>query len=141
MNRHREYYLKNQEKFVKEAAERYQSNRDKILKRAKDHRSKKRSLINNLALAYGCQNPNCAWQGEYHPAMLEFHHFDPKLKQFQIGRAADYGYKAIASEINKCVVLCACCHALYHVGLVELNESMLCKTDSKLGILIERKEK
>lgn len=73
--------------------------------------------------------------------MTEFHHFDPKKKQFQMGRGADYGYKSVANEMNKCVVLCACCHALYHVGLVDLDETMLCSVNDDLQILNEEREK
>jgi hypothetical protein len=86
-------------------------------------------LINEVALSYGCQNLECKWEGEFHSAQLEFHHFDPKEKQFQMGRGADYGWKSIANE-----VLCACCHALYHVGFVDLNETMLCEVNDRLVI-------
>ncbi len=90
--------------------------------------------LDKIALAYGCRNPKCKWKGTFHPAQLEFHHFDPTLKKFQIGKAADYSFKAIAAEINKCIVLCACCHALFHVGLVTLSESYICRINENLEI-------
>jgi hypothetical protein len=132
-----DWYLKNKD--LGKQKEYYQNNRKVILERAKLHRESKRRKIDAIALGYGCQNPGCKWVGPFHPAQLEFHHFDPKLKKFQIGKAADYSYRAIAAEINKCVVLCACCHALFHVGLVEADlGSKLCSVTDKL--LIERTE-
>lgn len=137
MNRHQEYYLKNQEELIRKAAARYSANREKVLERAKKHRSNKRKKINEVALHYGCQNPDCKWSGDYHPSMLEFHHYDPDQKQFQLGRGADYGWKSVAKEINKCVVLCACCHALFHAGEVTLTEAMLCNVGDRLEIINE----
>jgi len=136
-NRHRKYYLENKDHLKKQSKIHYEKNRDKILERAKKHREVKRKLINEVCLSYGCKNPECKWEGEFHSAQLEFHHFDPKKKQFQMGRGADYGYKSVANEMNKCVVLCACCHALYHVGLVDLDETMLCSVNDDLQILNE----
>ena len=130
-NRHSEYYAKNREVLVKNQAEYYKKNRDKILERAKAHREKKRRQIDAIALSYGCKNKECSWKGDFHPAQLEFHHFEPKTKRFQIGKAADYSYKAIASEVNKCVVLCA----LLHVGLASVDESMLCMVNDRLEII------
>lgn len=128
------WYQEHREEEILKQRERYKNNRTPILERAKQHRTKKRKLIDKIALAYGCRNPKCKWKGTFHPAQLEFHHFDPTLKKFQIGKAADYSFKAIAAEINKCIVLCACCHALFHVGLVTLSESYICRINENLEI-------
>ena len=51
-----------------------------------------------------------------HPAVLQFHHLDPKEKDFEVGLATRNGYskERILKEIDKCAVLCANCHAIRH---------------------------
>lgn len=41
---------------------------------------------------------------------LQFHHLNPKEKLFQISRY-DGSFKKILNESNKCILLCANCHA------------------------------
>ena len=41
---------------------------------------------------------------------LEFHHLDPKAKDFQISGAHSRSWAAIKKELDKCVMLCANCH-------------------------------
>jgi len=132
----RQDYLKNKEtRLAKQTAYRI-AHAEEISQKQKSHRSAMRRLIDSIAIAYGCQNPECQWVGSFLPCQLEFHHFNPVDKKFQIGKAADFSKKAVAIEVNKCVVLCGCCHALFHVGGVLLNESMLCKVDENLIIEI-----
>lgn len=53
---------------------------------------------------------------------LHFHHVEPANKSFELG--INKLHKAIAvliEEAEKCVVLCANCHAEYHAGLYELG--------------------
>lgn len=135
MGRYRKDYWENQKERVAKQAKYHKDNRAAILKRQKQYRQQKRSLINNVALHYGCQNVNCCWSGNYTVAMLEFHHFNPKDKQFQIGRGADYGWKTLSKEINKCVVLCGNCHALFHSDGIEIDETMLCEVTERLEII------
>jgi hypothetical protein len=58
----------------------------------------------------------CEQCGENHPAVLDFHHVDPKQKDFSIGNALHtlMGKKRILREINKCSVLCSNCHRKLH---------------------------
>ena len=63
------------------------------------------------------QNLKCSECGETHPACLEFHHTDPKRKDFGIAEAIcqlNLGKDKILEEINKCVVLCSNCHKKLH---------------------------
>lgn len=53
---------------------------------------------------------NCAWQGNQ--AALQFHHL--KGKDFTIGNVANKSWDSIKKEINKCILLCANCHAVEH---------------------------
>src|SRR5262245_8614732 len=50
---------------------------------------------------------------------LTFHHLDPSHKDFTIGGISK-SWNTIQSELNKCVLLCANCHAEVHAGLLVL---------------------
>lgn len=49
-----------------------------------------------------------------HPAPMQFHHLDESTKKFEIGMVANKAWSAIESEIRKCMLLCANCHAIRH---------------------------
>ncbi len=55
---------------------------------------------------------NCGWRGNQ--AALQFHHTDPKTKDFVIGNVANKSWDSIKSEMKKCVLLCANCHSIEH---------------------------
>ncbi len=55
---------------------------------------------------------DCGWQG--HQAALQFHHRNPKEKEFIIGNVANKSWDAIIGELKKCILLCANCHAIRH---------------------------
>jgi len=55
---------------------------------------------------------DCGWQGNQ--AALQFHHTDPKQKDFWIGNVANKSWDSIKSELKKCVLLCANCHTIRH---------------------------
>lgn len=75
-----------------------------------------RERIKNIQIEiikYKMNNPcKC---GENHPASLQFHH-SIGFKKFNISDAASKGrsLKTIMSEIKKCIVMCANCHAKIH---------------------------
>src|SRR2546425_4524317 len=54
---------------------------------------------------------NC---GEWRSECLQFHHRDPKQKEFNVGESIRNGVslEKLKSEIAKCDVLCANCHAI-----------------------------
>jgi hypothetical protein len=58
----------------------------------------------------------CATCGENHPACLQFHHPDPTAKEAGVSDAVRRGWsrKRILTELAKCEVLCANCHAKHH---------------------------
>lgn len=62
------------------------------------------------------RNSACAQCGENHPATLQFHHCNPAEKDFNLAEILKdgYGLEKIKREIEKCIVLCANCHAKYH---------------------------
>ncbi len=48
--------------------------------------------------------------------VLEFHHRNPKEKEFNIGMVANRSWGTIVDEISKCDLLCANCHRLEHTS-------------------------
>jgi len=61
----------------------------------------------------------CADCGERHPATLHFHHLNSEDKAFTIGDAVNKGFSLdrIKKEIEKCIILCANCHAIRHFNM------------------------
>lgn len=53
---------------------------------------------------------------------LQLHHVDPDTKDFSFGslRANPQSYLVVAAEAEKCVLVCANCHAELHAGLITL---------------------
>jgi len=47
-------------------------------------------------------------------AALEFHHRDPKEKEFGIGSGNTMALEKLLIELNKCELLCANCHRELH---------------------------
>lgn len=45
---------------------------------------------------------------------LNFHHLDPATKSFNIGSATTRSWKVVQAELDKCILLCANCHAEEH---------------------------
>jgi predicted class III extradiol MEMO1 family dioxygenase len=57
----------------------------------------------------------CSVCGENHPAVLDFHHIDPKEKTYSVSRlVSDRSYSKAMEEIKKCIVLCANHHRIHH---------------------------
>ena len=55
-------------------------------------------------------------------SLFEFHHWDPREKEFGISRdGLARPWEAIAAELKKCVMLCANCHRELHAGVRELE--------------------
>lgn len=71
-------------------------------------RSRNRAYAGNLKMERGCAQ--CGYRK--HPCALQFHHLDPSTKKFTIGRTNEWSINMLASEIAKCIVLCANCHAV-----------------------------
>lgn len=55
---------------------------------------------------------DCGWIGNQ--AAFQFHHKNPHHKDFIIGNVANKKWEVIIREVNKCILLCANCHAIKH---------------------------
>lgn len=72
-------------------------------------RARCRQLVQDFKSERGCES--CGFN--VHPAALHFHHLDPATKKFNIAHAAEYSkIENLMVEIDKCIVLCANCHAI-----------------------------
>lgn len=148
--RQREYYKENKEQMLKKNKEYrretkearslqskryYQENKTHRLEFCSQRRKNQKILVDAIAVHYGCCNPNCKWSGPYKACHLDFHHLDPTAKERAVSTMCAYNKKRIAAEINKCVVLCRNCHCEFHLGEMELGETMLCHVDDELNII------
>jgi transposase-like protein len=53
-----------------------------------------------------------------HPAALQFHHLDPSTKDFHLSHAGSTrSIRRMRTEAEKCILLCANCHALVEAGV------------------------
>jgi len=58
---------------------------------------------------------SCLECGANHPAILDFHHIDPEMKNDSVHKMVQAGsYKKAMEEVEQCLVLCANCHRVYH---------------------------
>ncbi len=56
-----------------------------------------------------------------HFAALDFHHIEPKLKDFSISQRKSYAFTdEIKNELDKCQLVCANCHREIHQNLLQL---------------------
>jgi len=88
----------------------YKINKNAYHKRNKNQRDLKQKQYIEYKKTLCCEN--C---GEDRYYCLDFHHKDPKQKEFGIGESAlTSSFNKIKKEILKCVVLCKNCHAEVH---------------------------
>ena len=76
----------------------------------------KRSKIKTIILEYK-KSKTCSMCSEADPVCLQFHHRDPKIKDFTIAGSHRRSWNSIESEINKCIILCANCHLKLHASI------------------------
>ena len=68
----------------------------------------KRKAVDHL----GGKCTKCGY--DKHLAALEFHHLDPKQKDFTLGKVLNRKWSSIVKEIEKCILLCSNCHRIEH---------------------------
>lgn len=52
---------------------------------------------------------------------LEFHHLDPKEKEFTLAHVRHTSFNKIKSELDKCILLCSNCHREIHANIIFYN--------------------
>ena len=57
---------------------------------------------------------------------LEFHHINPKEKDFMVSRSSRNNLNAkIKKELDKCLLVCSNCHREIHAGLIDVQKLIL----------------
>ena len=90
----------------------YNDNSEKVKYKESVTRKGKREWILGIKSSKSCEK--C---GETHPSCMDFHHLDPTQKDFSISNALyklHYTRELILAELEKCIVLCANCHRIFH---------------------------
>lgn len=82
-------------------------------KAVKEYRQRKWNKVREIKTSRGCAL--CGYN--LHPDALQFHHRGDKDDTISNLLAAHKGMDKIMEEIDKCVVLCANCHAVIHANL------------------------
>lgn len=113
----------------------HQRNREKRVARMYERKRAIREHIQGMKNQLSCVD--C---GQRHPATLHFHHLNSEDKVFDISHAVYRGLSLdkIVKEIEKCIVLCANCHAIRHYNMrnEEWTGSGIAGTLEKLDILL-----
>ncbi|HIF57881.1 MAG TPA: hypothetical protein EYQ26_00055 [Rhodospirillales bacterium] len=77
---------------------------------------RQRGMKNKMLEYKGGKCISCGFDG--HPAAFDFHHRDPKEKEFHPSKLRntswDKNYDKITAELDKCDLLCKNCHAIAH---------------------------
>lgn len=64
----------------------------------------------------------CKDCGEDDIFVLEFHHKNPKEKEYNFSNIRDYSWEKIKKELLKCELLCSTCHSDRHYNLKQVKE-------------------
>lgn len=83
----------------------------RVRKQTRDRCRASAIKIQEYKLAHPC---GC---GETEVACLEFHHKNPKKKDFVVSSGMNRQWKKVLVEMEKCIVVCANCHRKIHKEL------------------------
>ena|SRR3989338_3220546 len=99
----------------------YASRREYIKRAVVKRRNKVRSMARELL------GNKCAICGyNKYPDVLEFHHIDPKKKEFNLSLdKLTRSWARVRRQLKKCILLCANCHREYHAGVTQLPKETL----------------
>lgn len=65
-------------------------------------------------------------------AALDFHHTDPDHKDPNWKKMRCWSLERVKPELDKCILVCKCCHAEIHYGLDDIENSDLTSTKSSV---------
>lgn len=87
----------------------YKENKEKHKQNNIKSKNKKKEWWKNLKL-----DLKCCKCGEKRWYILDFHHLDPKKKDFHLGDYLHNSMNKILKELKKCIPLCRNCHSEFH---------------------------
>lgn len=88
-------------------------------KKQREKYHKKQEELNNYKKQLSCKK--C---GENRFYLLDFHHINPKEKEYSISSNPNASFQTIQKEIEKCIVLCSNCHREFHYLNQQTNLSL-----------------
>lgn len=96
----------------------YQKNKETVIAKSVTRNAANRKLFQEWKASLACSLCH-----EAEEACLDFHHVDPKEKDFNISALATQSMASstFADELKKCVVLCKNCHTKVHKYNIELS--------------------
>ena len=90
--------------------------RNKLPKAKQTSHNKRKEMVREAK-----DKPCAICKNKYDPCAMDLHHIDPTTKSEGVNGMMRIGsYQKLQEEIDKCVVLCAVCHRLFHNNLVDL---------------------
>lgn len=114
--RRKEYYSKHQIEEQRKAREYmrgyYENNKEQFAEYARVRYGLTRKRWDNFVAEQKCAHCRMA-----DPECLEFHHRNPKEKDFHVSGMLSRRWDAVMAEVSKCIVLCANCHRKEHARL------------------------
>lgn len=92
--------------------------RDEILRKERERRERLKCRIIKY-LGDACERCGVTLEELGHPAAFDCHHRDWRTKSFNICGNHDRSWNVIRAELEKCALLCACCHRIVEATLEE----------------------
>lgn len=83
----------------------------------KYQRKKRREKWSKLFNYKGAACQHCGISEYHRPEIYEFHHVDPKTKEYQIADLLMCKWERVKEEADKCLMLCANCHKTEHARM------------------------
>ena len=103
-------YQKERKRIKRERWYSKEENRQKNIKRVSGWRVKRKEELMEYK---GGKCVACGYSKKV-PSAYDFHHLDPKEKEFSISKARFLGMEELKKEVDKCILVCKNCHAEIH---------------------------
>ena len=103
------YYWAHKEELQEKRQAYYAQDKDREMTRSQQRRAHVKAVLWAYKSARAC----CVCGYNESPLALDFHHNNPD-KEGAIGRMKTYKLSRIMAEVEKCIVVCACCHRRIH---------------------------
>lgn len=101
----------------------YESNRETYCQKARSNNTKYKKRNRDFVSHYKSEK-GCKFCKENSAICLDFHHKDPKIKDWNISIMCNgsSSIETIKAEMKKCIVICSNCHRKLHAGLISRNK-------------------
>ena len=87
-----------------------------------EHESKRIAREHKKSIIEELKAVGCACCGEKDTVCLDFHHYNPSEKEFNLSTALTKPVNKLIEEASKCVVVCSNCHRKIHAGTLNIED-------------------